>query len=91
MKVSFLGNGNEIKENLKEIYYGYKEDELYSLKEFKKFIFHKRSCVIETLVDTKSMGIVTAVSRSVEDMFGFPVDKIMGISINNLMPSFMAE
>lgn len=36
------------------------------------------------------MGIVTAASRNVEDMFGFPINKIVGISINNLMPQFMA-
>jgi hypothetical protein len=47
--------------------------------------------VIETLVDTKSMGIITAASRNVEDMFGFPTSKTIGLSINNLMPQFMAE
>jgi hypothetical protein len=91
VKVGFLNNGKEMKQNLKELYYGYKEDELYSLKEFKKFIYHKRSCVIETLVDTKAMGIVTAASRNVEEMFGMPQSKVIGISISNLMPQFMAE
>lgn len=47
--------------------------------------------MIETLVDTKTMGIITAATRNVEDMFGFPTNKVIGISINNLMPQFMAE
>jgi hypothetical protein len=37
------------------------------------------------------MGIVTAASKNVEDMFGFPGSKIIGISVNNLMPQFMGE
>ena len=37
------------------------------------------------------MGIITAATRNVEDMFGFPTNKVIGISINNLMPQFMAE
>lgn len=47
--------------------------------------------MIETVVDTKIMGVVSAASRNVEDMFGFPPSKIIGISINNLMPQFMAD
>jgi hypothetical protein len=47
--------------------------------------------VIETVVDTKVMGIVSAASRNVEEMFGFPTSKIIGLSINNLMPQFMAD
>jgi hypothetical protein len=31
-KISFLNNGRELKANLKEIYYGYKVDELQSIK-----------------------------------------------------------
>jgi hypothetical protein len=37
------------------------------------------------------MGIITGASRNVEDMFGFPNNKIIGLSINALMPPFMAE
>jgi len=88
--VSFISNGREIRENINKIYYGYKEKELYSLKEFKNFVYHKRSCVIETFVDTKSMGIITAASQNIGDIFGFTRSKVIGTSINNLMPKFMA-
>lgn len=91
LKVSFLNNGKDIKANLKEIYYGFKLDELRSLKEFKKFIFHKSSCAVETMVDTKSMGTITLVSRNVEDLFGVPQEKVKGTSINSLMPDFMGK
>lgn len=47
--------------------------------------------MIETLVDTKTMGIVTGASRNVEDMFGIPQSKVIGTSISNLMPQFMGE
>ncbi len=89
LKVSFLHTGKDLKTNLKEIYYGFKIDELRSLKEFKKFIYHKSSCAVETMIDTKSMGIITTVSRNVEDMFGIPPEKIKGASINSIMPEFM--
>ena len=46
LKVSFMKSGKELRTNLKEIYYGFKADELKSLKEFRKFIFHKQSCAI---------------------------------------------
>jgi len=36
------------------------------------------------------MGIITTASQNIEDMFGFPSSKVIGISINNLMPEFMA-
>lgn len=42
------------------------------------------------MVDTKVMGIVSAASRNVEDMFGLPASKVIGTTINNLMPQFMA-
>ena len=31
-RISFLSNGRDVKANLKEIYYGYKVDELHSIK-----------------------------------------------------------
>lgn len=65
MKISFLNNGKELRNNLKEIYYGFKTDELRSLKEFKKFIYHKGSCAIETLIDAKTMGKITTVSKNI--------------------------
>jgi PAS domain S-box-containing protein len=37
------------------------------------------------------MGIITAASQSIEEIFGFDRSKVIGQSINNLMPSFMAE
>lgn len=89
LKISFLNNGKELRNNLKEIYYGFKTEELRSLKEFKKFIYHKGSCAIETLIDGKNMGTITTVSRNVEDMFGVPAAKVKGTSINTLMPEFM--
>jgi hypothetical protein len=91
LKISFLNNGRELRANLKEIYYGYKVDELRSLKEFRKFIFHKQSCAIETLIDNKSMGNITNVSNNVIDMFGVPALKIKGTCINDMMPQFMAD
>jgi hypothetical protein len=35
------------------------------------------------------MGIITAASHNVEEMFGFPYEKIIGKTINNLMPDIM--
>lgn len=35
------------------------------------------------------MGIITAASHNVEEMFGFPYEKIIGKSINSLMPDIM--
>lgn len=89
LKISFLNNGKELRNNLKEIYYGFKTDELRTLKEFKKFIYHKGSCAIETLIDPKSMGKITTVSKNIEDIFGVAAVKAKGTSINSLMPEFM--
>lgn len=47
--------------------------------------------MIETLVDTKTMGIITGATRNVEEMFGMPSSKIIGTSINNIMPQFMGD
>lgn len=43
------------------------------------------------MVDNKSMGVITAASRNVEDMFGVSQDKVKGASINSLMPEFMGK
>jgi hypothetical protein len=36
------------------------------------------------------MGIITGATQNIEDLFGIPSSKVIGISINNLMPKFMA-
>ena len=35
------------------------------------------------------MGLITAASHNVEEMFGLPYKRVMGASINSLMPEFM--
>ena len=35
------------------------------------------------------MGLITAASHNVEEMFGLPYERVMGASINSLMPEFM--
>ena len=61
------------------------------MKEFRKFIFHKHSCAIETTIDIKSMGLITNVSANVAEMFGTPADKVKGSFINSLMPDFIGK
>ena len=46
---------------------------------------------METLVDNKTMGIITNVSKNVNDLFGVSAENVKGKSINSLMPDFMAE
>lgn len=36
------------------------------------------------------MGIVTRSSKNVYDLFGYPQNKIIGMNLNKLMPTFMA-
>ena len=46
---------------------------------------------METIIDNKSMGIVTAVSKNIEELFGNPPQKLIGSSINTLMPQFLSD
>lgn len=37
------------------------------------------------------MGIITAASQNIQDIFGFDRNKVIGQSINTFMPNFMAS
>lgn len=90
-KVSFLSvNIEDVLNNLREQMRKIKEEELSSTKEFAKYIFHKRSCVIESLIDEEIMGTVTRSSKNVFEMFGYHSNEIKGMNLNKLMPIFMA-
>lgn len=89
-KVSFINiNIEDVHKNILGQMKKIKEEELSSTKEFAKCIFHKRSCVIESLIDEANMRIVTRSSKNVYDIFGYHQNKIIGMNLNKLMPHFM--